>query len=102
MNHTQRVGPHVNVIPCDKSTRLGKALSEDESSIATLENKWTTLLIDEARSWPGEKRPGWIPMAAVFMVLEQVYKDGITVGARSWLDDPIEDDILSYGGTTDE
>jgi len=101
MTQSLRAGPTVNVIPCDKSTRLGKALSEDESSIATLENKWTTLLIDEARDWPGEKRPGWIPMAAVFMVLEQVYKDGITVGARSWQDED-DDNLLehfSYGGT---
>ena len=101
MNHSYMSCEARKHDPTSRRSRLGKVLSEDESSIARLENKWTTLLIDEARSWPGEKRPGWIPMAAVFMVLEQVYKDGITVGARSWLDDP-EDDILSYGGTTND
>ena len=105
MNHSHRVGPHVTVIPCDKSTRLGKALSEDESSLEDLENKWIALLKEGSRSWPGEERPGWIPTAVVYMILEQVYKDGITVGARSWRDDPEDDQLLehfSYGGTNNE
>ena len=93
MNHSLKVGPTIEETPCDRSP------------IAALENRWTNLLIDEARDWPGEKRPGWIPMAAVYMVLEQVYKDGISVGARSWQDDPEEDQTLehfSYGGTSNE
>ena len=66
MNHSHRVGPHVTVIPCDKSTRLGKALAEDESSLEDLENKWIALLKEGSRSWPGEERPGWIPTAVVY------------------------------------
>ena len=105
MNHSLKVGPHIEETPCDRSTRLVKALEDDESSIAALEHKWTNLLIDEARDWPGEKRPGWIPMAAVYMVLEQVYKDGISVGARSWKDDHEDEQLLehfSYGGTSND
>ena len=72
------------------------------SDVDHLTNDWTTLLIDEARSWPGEQRPGWIPMAAVFAVLEHVYKDGIAVGSQSWKDESSRPGIpagYNYGGT---
>jgi hypothetical protein len=48
------------------------------------------------------KRPGWIPFAAAFAVLEHVYKDGIAVGSQSWKDEPSRPGVpagFNYGGT---
>ena len=75
------------------------------SDLDRLTDDWTTLLIDAAREWPMEdklKRPGWIPFAAAFAVLEHVYKDGIAVGSQSWKDDNSRPGIpagFNYGGT---